>query len=270
MVKALRCGPLAHVFGVVLAVLLLWPVPVAGDTASDEEGTECFVSSYYRRVVTVEGFNKIQMTVTLPTIYRDAYRFMQDGSHIYLGSSYVTPGFRSEVDAGLAYDVTRNRWGEIDRVNLAWRPFIRTATAYEYAPAEPQYYWYPGEDVTLTYEIVRPGYVKLTVSGAGKHFEFEPLPSAGMNLEGRQFMKWVVSLDQSGREGLGPVPTTYRIEGAHVRDVILWRPDGTAVPLSEEYVNKPRTCIFPEPSPFTIQFNVKYADEVISIAGYTE
>ena len=115
----------------------------------------------------------------------------------------MTPGFRSEVDAGLAYDVTRNRWGEIDRVNLAWRPFIRTATAYEYAPAEPQYYWYPGEDVTLTYEIVRPGYVKLTVSGAGKHYEFEPLPSAGMNL--RTAVHEVgLSLDQSGRKGSAP------------------------------------------------------------------
>src|SRR5690606_28520165 len=122
-------------------------------------------------------------------------------------------------------------------------------TAYDYAPATSEYYWYPGEEVTLTYEIVRPGYVALTVSGAGKHFEFEPYASASVNLAGRQFMKWVVSLDQSGREGQGPVPTTYRVEGAHVRDVTLFTPDGTAVPLTEEHVNKPRTCIFPEPSP---------------------
>lgn len=255
---------------VVAVAMLLMLVPASGAEKDDLEGTECFVSSYYRRVVTQEGFNKIQITVTLPTIYRDAQRFMMDGSHIYLGSSYQAQGYRVEVDAGLAYDVTRNRWGEIDRVNLAWRPFIRTATAYEYAPATAEFYWYPGEEVTLTYEIVRPGYVALTVSGAGKHYEFEPLPATGFNLEGRQFMKWVVSLDQSGREGKGPVPTTYRVEGAHVRDVTLWRPDGTAVPLTEEYVNKPRTCIFPEPSPFTIEFNTKYADEVISIAGYKE
>lgn len=272
MLKALRCSSYTLlVIVAVAAALVLLQAPATGESQNDDlEGTECFVSSYYRRVVTTEGFNKIQITVTLPTIYRDAHRFMQDGSHIYLGSSYVVPGFRSEVDAGLAYDVTRNRWGEIDRVNLAWRPFIRTATAYEYAPATAEYYWYPGEEVTLTYEIVEPGYVKLAVSGAGKHFEFEPLATAGMNLEGRQFMKWVVSLDQSGREGKGPVPTTYRVEGAHVRDVTLWRPDGTAVPLTEEYVNKPRTCIFPEPSPFNIQFNTKYADEVISIIGYEE
>ncbi len=77
----------------------------------DPEGTECFVSSYYRRVVTVEGFNKIQVTVTLPNVIRDVQRFMQDGTHIYLGSSYLGSGARSEVDAGLAYEVTRNRWG---------------------------------------------------------------------------------------------------------------------------------------------------------------
>lgn len=269
MHRSLRSALVTLLAVIAAAAATLQTPPALAETA-DLEGTECFVSSYYRRVVTVEGFNKIQITVTLPTVFRDVQRFMLDGTHIYLGSSDQGPDARSEVDAGLAYEVTVNRWGEVDRVNLAWRPFIRTATAYEYAPAVPEYYWYPGEDVTLTYEIVKPGYVKLTVSGAGKHFAFDPMPSAGVNLEGRQFLKWVVSLDQSGREGKGPVPTRFRVEGVHVRDVILWRPDGTAVPLTEQYVHKPRTCIFPEPSPFTIQFNTKYADEVIGIAGYPE
>lgn len=232
------------------------------------EGTECFVSAYYRRVVTVPGFNRIAITVTLPKVTIDPVRDRSDGFHIYLGGTSLGPG-GSEVDAGLAWEITRNRWGEIDYVNRAWRPMFRTSSpaAYINAPAVADYYWYPGEEVTLTFRVVEDGWVTLSVEGAGKSFTFDPVRANGFNLRGEQLLKWVVSLDQSGRERLGPLPTRARVEGAHVRDVRLWTPEGEMVVLTDALVHKPRTCIMPGPEPFTIEYRTKYADEVISIRG---
>lgn len=238
----------------------------------DNEGTQCFVSAYYRRVVTHTGFNKIAITVTLPTVTQDRIRDRSDGFHIYLGGTYQGPGASSEVDAGMAWEITRNKWGEVDFVNRAWRPFFRTSSPVTYlnGPATADYYWYPGEEVTLTFEVVRPGWVTLSVSGAGKSYAFDPVQANGFNLDGNQLLKWVASLDQSGREGKGPVPTNAKVEGTHIRDVTLWTPEGVAIKLSEEHVHKPRTCIMPSADPFSIEFVTKYADERITITGLPE
>lgn len=266
---------LERLFSLFLVGLVLFATlaPSArASTQSETEGTECFISAYYRRVVTRPGYNRISVTVTLPTVTIDPIRDRSDGFHIYLGGTYQAPGGNSEIDAGLGWEITRDRWGSIDYLNRAWRPIFRTSSpaTYQNAPAVADYYWYPGEEVTLTFEVVRDGWVSLTVEGAGKSYTFEPVRANGFNVQGNQLLKWVASLDQSGREGKGPLPTRARVEGTHIRNVTLWTPDAEAVPLTEELVYKPRTCTMPNTDPFTIDYRERYADEVISIVGFSE
>lgn len=245
----------------------------AGESSDGVEGTDCFVSAYYRRVITQPGFVRIAVTVTLPEVTTDPVRDRMDGFHIYLGGTAMLGGTKSEVDAGLGWEITRDAYGAIDTVNRAWRPIVRTSAPADYrnAPAVADFYWYPGEVVTMTFEVISPNKILLTVKGAGKEHVFGPLQAYGFNTQGKnQNLKWVVSLDQSGRELKGPVPTLARVIGAHVRDVTVWDEQGNAYPLTPELVFKPRTCIMPDPSPFSIEYRAPYADEVISIYGMPE
>ena len=244
--------------------------PAPRSTPEEPEGARCFVSGLYRRVLTKPGFSGIALTVTLPQPVPDPTRGPADGFHIYLGGQVTLANGMSVVDAGLAWEITRSATGALDPNRRAWRPFIRTSrpSGYVYAPAIPDYYWYPGDEVTLHFEVVGQDRVMLEVSGAGKRFLLGPVPATGFNRQGaNQALKWAVSLDQAGREGMGPVPTRARMENVQVRDVAVWNADGQLFPLTPNLVDKPLTCLMPDSAWFSVRFRERYAHELISIYG---
>src|SRR5690606_26942571 len=80
-----------------------------------------------------------------------------------------------ETDIGLTWEVIRDENGNVSEERLAFRPFLRRTghksgqqSKYENAPAQAAYYWYPGDRVKMSVEIVEDGVLKFIIEGEGK------------------------------------------------------------------------------------------------------
>src|SRR5699024_2310862 len=82
-----------------------------------------------------------------------------------------------ETDVGLTWEVIRYNNGEISKERKTFRPFFRRSSygnqnaIWITAPASPEYYWYPGEKVTMSLKVITNGKIELIVEGAGKKYE---------------------------------------------------------------------------------------------------
>lgn len=193
----------------------------------------CFAGAYYRKAVSSKDFwLGIGGTVVLPTLTYDLTRANPSKLGTYLDNASIYLGGTSddqETDIGMTWEVIREADGSVSKERKAFRPFMRRtshksgqAAVYQNAPATSNYYWYPGETISISIEVIEPKKLKFIVEGAGKRYE-EILEANGYQKEIMANYKRVNAIDQVSNEGKPVQPTTAKVTGAKWLDVYLLR-----------------------------------------------
>lgn len=194
----------------------------------------CFNGAYYRKAVSSNDiWLGIAGKVVLPKITFDPSRrntqkpgqFL-DNPSVYIGGSMNG----QETDVGLTWAVIREEDGKVSGERKAFRPFFRRTSywktgqraTWQDAPAQKEYYWYPGEEVHMSIRIVSDGKLKFVVEGAGKRFEAD-FNGDGYQMNGIGEFKRVNAIDQVRNEGKPAQPTMTRVENAVWKETNLFR-----------------------------------------------
>ncbi|WP_187774938.1 hypothetical protein [Pedobacter sp. BS3] len=192
----------------------------------------CFSGAFYRKIVSSKDkWLGIGGTVRLPDMVFDQSRKNPaklgqylDNPSVYLGGNMNG----QETDIGLTWEVIKDEQGNVSADRRAFRPFLRRTAysgqdaAYQNAPAQSDYYWYPGDEVTLSVRVVADGKIRFTIDGAGKHFETD-FDCAGFRLNSMGEFKRVNAIDQVANEGKPAQPTKTRVEHAVWKATNLFR-----------------------------------------------
>lgn len=214
------------------------------------ESLPCFAGAYYRKAVSsVDEWDGLDTTVRLPIPLYDLSQVKPatghplDNASVYLGGS----ASGQEVDAGLTWSIIREKNGSVSSVGKAFRPFWRV-TQWANAPAEPRYYYYPGDVIRLSVYTPEAGKLTMEVevverTEASKENlralgteEFDAFFTTTFDANGfgpgqLQEFKRVNGLDQFGNEGKPVRPTRTRIEEAEWIGAWLLR-DGERLPFT--------------------------------------
>lgn len=194
----------------------------------------CFQGAYYRKVVSSKDvWTGISGKVVLPQMAFDEGRRNPAKPEQYLDNPSIYMGGNmngQETDIGLLWEVIREENGSISPDRKAFRPFLRRTgyapagqtAVYENAPAQKEFYWYPGNEVEMTIQMVENGKLRFIVEGAGKRFERD-FECAGYNLNSIGEFKRVNAIDQVANEGKPAQPTNTRVEGAAWKETWLFR-----------------------------------------------
>lgn len=192
----------------------------------------CFPGAYYRKILSSEDrWLGVEGTVVLPKIVFDSARKNPAKPGQYLDNPSVYMGGNmngQETDIGLSWSETKDAAGKVSTERNAFRPFFRRSEhdgqqpVWINAPASPQYYWYPGEEVQMSLRVVSNGKVRLIVSGAGKRYE-AVFDCAGYVPGDTGAFKRVDAIDQVGNEGKAVQPTRTRVLGAVWKETNLYR-----------------------------------------------
>ncbi|WP_113662574.1 hypothetical protein [Pedobacter nanyangensis] len=215
------------------------PQPVPGHSFYAGEvrpvtSKNCFAGAYYRKLVSsVDEWGGIGGQLVLPTAVFDPLRInpakpaqFLDNPSVYMGGNMGG----QETDIGLTWEVIRDGNGIVTADRRAYRPFLRRtahsgsaqAALYENAPAEARYYWYPGEEVTMSVKIVANGVLRFTVEGAGKKFERD-FDCGGYTFTGKGEFKRVNAIDQVSNEGKPVQATKTKVTGGVWKASYLYR-----------------------------------------------
>lgn len=202
----------------------------------------CFQGAYYRKVVSSKDYwLGISGKVLLPTITFDMDRVhpakpqqFLDNPSVYIGGNMGG----QETDIGLTWEIIRDAQGNITADRRAFRPFLRRTShvsgqsaTYENAPAESAYYWYQGEEVVMSVQIVADGKLRFIVEGAGKRFE-KDFDCAGFKQNSMGDFKRVNAIDQVANEGKPVQATKARVENSIWKETNLFRKwNGNIVPV---------------------------------------
>lgn len=184
----------------------------------------CFQGAYYRKLVSsVDQWIGISGTVILPTIVFDENRKNPKNTAQYLDNPSIYMGGHvdgQETDIGLSWEVIRDKEGKVSKERLAFRPFLRRTdhhsgekAVFLNAPAQEDYYWYPGEQVFMSLQTIADGKVKFVVQGADKVYE-TIFDCAGYRLDAAGEFKRVNAIDQMGNEGKPVQATNTQVSGA--------------------------------------------------------
>jgi hypothetical protein len=193
----------------------------------------CFEGAYYRKAVTsFDVWTGIAGIVKLGTPKVDEDRLDAtnkqplDNFSVYMGGR---AGER-EIDAGMTWAFTKDEQGSMSNRRNAWRPFWRNET-WSNAPAEKQFYWYPGDTVQIAVLVVGPKKLRLIVADATatpkKSFQID-FDAAGFAPNVMRQFKRVNAIDQFGNEGKPVQPTKAEVVGAEWLQTILLRGEGAA------------------------------------------
>lgn len=195
------------------------------DEVRPSQSLPCFDGAYYRKVVSSsDKWLGIGGVVVLPhfTFDEDRKNTSKPGQYLDNPSVYLGGNMGGqETDIGLTWEVIRDENGTVTTDRRAFRPFLRraayTATnqaaTYENAPAQSQYYWYPGDSVEMSVKLTGNGKLHFVVDGEGKHFE-EDFASDGYIVGGVGNFKRVDAIDQVNNEGKPAQPTKTTVTGA--------------------------------------------------------
>lgn len=193
---------------------------------------DCFAGAYYRKAVTSKDFwLGIGGTVVLPEIVFDEDRKNPKKEKQYLDNPSVYMGGSmggQETDIGLTWEVIRDENGEVSQERLAFRPFMRRtaygnqASNYSNAPAEAKYYWYPGDEVSMSVQVVEDGKLKFIVEGEGKRYETN-YDCAGYIKGNVGEFKRVNAIDQVSNEGKPAQATKTKVLNAKWKETYLFR-----------------------------------------------
>lgn len=198
----------------------------------------CFAGSYYRKTVSSNDvWLGIGGTIVLPTITFDENRKNPNKPGQYLDNPSVYLGGNmggQETDIGLTWEVVKEN-GVVSKERKAFRPFMRRtkhisgqAANYSNAPAEDAYYWYPGETVTISLQLITDYQLKFIVEGNGKRYETD-YECAGYKKGNIGEFKRVNAIDQVSNEGKPAQPTKTKVENAVWNESYLFRLDNDKV-----------------------------------------
>jgi hypothetical protein len=190
---------------------------------------ECFPGAYYRKAVTsFDAWTGIAGMVKLGTPKVDENRLDDttkqplDNFSVYMGGN---AGGNFEVDAGLSWEFTMDENGKKSERRNAFRPFWRTKI-WNAAPAQKEYYFYPGETVQMAIFIVGPKKLRLVISnGKDKNFQTDFEAEGFAPNVSRQF-KRVNAIDQVRNEGKPVQKTAAQVTGAEWLQTVLLRGAG--------------------------------------------
>jgi hypothetical protein len=196
----------------------------------------CFPGAYYRKAASsFDAWTGIAGFITLGKPEVDEKRLGDDKQpldnfSVYLGGS---ANGKQEVDAGLTWEFTVDEKGQKSARRNAFRPFWRVSggglSTWNNAPAQKEFYWYPGDTVQMAVIIAGPGKLRLVIADAAQpakrvfQTEFDA-PLFQSNVP-RQF-KRVNAIDQVRNEGKTVQPTAAKITGAAWLQTILLRGAG--------------------------------------------
>jgi len=217
-------------------------VRIAGSTESAAEvppaaQLPCFPGAYYRKAVSsfdrwtgIIGVVKLGQPQTDPARLDPKDGQPLDNFSVYMGGR----AGEQEIDAGLTWSFSVDEKGKRSAVRDAWHPFWRNERWAE-APAQPEFYWRPGDVVTMAVLVAGPGKLRLVVADAGPQpkriFQTEFDARGFQPRIPRQF-KRVNAIDQRYNEGKPAQPTEAQVTGAEWLEVHLLRGEGaTAVRL---------------------------------------
>lgn len=241
---------------------------------------QCFAGAYYRKVVSSkDAWLGIGGIVTLPQIAFDQNRKNPakqgqylDNPSLYLGGNMGG----QETDIGLTWEVIKEENGTISQERKAFRPFMRRtshvsgqSSNYQNAPAEKQYYWYPGEKVTISIQIVDDYKVKFVIEGAGKRFESD-YDCAGYKKGNKGEFKRVNAIDQVANEGKPAQPTATKVENSQWEESYLFRMHGGDVVKAPIHSGRFTDMRCPDMRYFQIQSTdseKKIGSELVNING---
>ena len=194
---------------------------------------EAHLGSYYHKIYSPIGaWTGIEGTVKLGQPHLDPNRVhhgvAQDSFSTYLGGQA-----KQEIDAGLSWEVTRDKHGKIDNVHKAWRPFWRNSHWHN-GPAESKFYWHSGDTVSMSLHVVSPNVLRLTISDLGeqpkRRFSTD-FSAKGFGENQQTFFKRVDSIDQNGTEGKHVRHSASRIEGTVWNNTELSVKSGPSQPM---------------------------------------
>ena len=202
-----------------------------GEVKADKS-KPCFNGAYYRKMVSSKDYwLGIGGKVILPIITFDPLRnnpakpgqFL-DNPSVYLGGNMGG----QETDIGLTWEVIRDVNGNVTADRRAFRPFLRRTSlggqpaVYENAPAQAEYYWYPGEEVTISVQLLCDKKVRFIVEGAAKTFE-KDFDSDGYRPGAIGEFKRVNAIDQVANEGKPVQTTKTKVENSKWSETYLYR-----------------------------------------------
>ena len=193
----------------------------------------CFNGAYYRKLVSSSDvWLGIGGKVTLPSITFDPQRVnplkpnqFLDNPSVYMGGNMSG----QETDLGLTWEVIRDANGNVTADRRAFRPILRRTSfssgqlaTYENAPAQAQYYWYPGDEVEISVQIISDKKLRFIVEGEGKRFERD-FDVDGYRAGLRGEFKRVNAIDQVSNEGKPVQLTKTKVEKSVWSNTYLYR-----------------------------------------------
>ncbi|MBI1289759.1 hypothetical protein GC173_00750 [bacterium] len=231
-----------------LAVSTVLAVMVTAAGQAEEEVPPCFPGAIYRKAVSQpSNWIGIEGTLIVPTFEPDPARINpatgrpRDNASVYMGGNHEGV----EIDAGLTWEVVRDRNGSVSRQPGAFRPFWRNKQWYN-APAKPEYYYFPGDTVKMRCSLVAEEEMELEVvlvrrasrsreAARALNVDYVDAPTTltarfaapTFNFDGPQDFKRVNAIDQSGNEGKAVQPTAAKHLNAAWFDVRLLSPEGS-------------------------------------------
>jgi hypothetical protein len=206
------------------------PILNAAGEVAPAASIPCFPGAYYRKAVSsFDVWTGIVGVVKLGTPKVDEARLNAatkqplDNFSVYMGGR----AGEQEIDAGLAWEFTLDENGKKSERRNAFRPFWRNET-WNSAPAEKQFYYYPGETVQMAVIVAGPGKLRLVIADAAqkKVFQTEFDAKSFQPNVPRQF-KRVNAIDQFGNEGKPAQATKAQVAGAEWLQTLLLRGAGS-------------------------------------------
>ena len=189
----------------------------------------CFAGAYYRKAVSsfdvwtgIAGFVKLGVPTVDENRLGAETKQPLDNFSVYMGGN---AGGKTEVDAGLTWEFTLDANGKKSERRNAFRPFWRTKV-WNAAPAQKEFYFYPGETVQMAVIVAGANKLRLIISdGKAKTFQTDFDADGFTSGIPRQF-KRVNAIDQVANEGKPAQKTTAQVVDAEWLSTILLRGAG--------------------------------------------
>ncbi len=189
----------------------------------------CFLGAYYRKAVSsfdvwtgIAGFVKLGTPTVDEKRLGAETKQPLDNFSVYMGGN---AGGKTEVDAGLTWEFTVDANGKKSERRNAFRPFWRTKI-WNAAPAQKEFYFYPGETVQMAVIVAGANKLRLIISdGKAKTFQTDFDAEGFTSGIPRQF-KRVNAIDQVANEGKPAQKTTAQVVGAEWLSTLLLRGAG--------------------------------------------
>jgi len=229
----------------VFAVVFIFIYIVEGDHFGN---VSCFPGAIYRKALSEPNFwQGIEGEILLPFTHFDESRKDDQGRYLDNPSIYMGGTGGEEIDTGLSWEVIKLPNGTETIQGEAFRPFWRgelVPNGWGSAPDVPDYYYYPGDLLTMSCKIFGEDILQLNTKvikrgtyAIQRHAPLHPPPfttlfnASGFSLHDKVQLKRVNSIDQSGNEDKPVQPTTTEVLDAAWNYVMLIHKNGKRVPM---------------------------------------